>query len=107
MFGSRARSYRAFDEELGIEVAWNQVKLRNVDDRERKSLMHEVDTLKRLEHDNIIRFYDTWTHENDKSASLVINFITERCDATLRQCAPGAGRCAAPASCLCPGFAGA
>ena len=33
------RSYKAFDEEDGIEVAWNQVKLRNVEARERDALM--------------------------------------------------------------------
>ena len=33
------RSYKAFDEEDGIEVAWNQVKLRNVEEREKNALM--------------------------------------------------------------------
>jgi hypothetical protein len=84
-------SYKAFDEEDGIEVAWNQVKLRNVEEREKNALMLEVETLKRLEHPNIIRFYDSWTSESDKSASLTVNFITEMCGFNLRECVPRAG----------------
>ena len=38
-------SYKAFDETTGCEVAWNKVKLRNVDERERKQLDEEVVTL--------------------------------------------------------------
>ena len=86
------RSYKAFDEEDGIEVAWNQVKLRNVEEREKNALMLEVETLKRLEHPNIIRFYDSWTSESDKSASLTVNFITEMCGFNLRECVPRAAR---------------
>jgi serine/threonine protein kinase len=84
------RSYKAFDEEEGIEVAWNQVKLRNVEEKERSTLMQEVKTLRMLKHHNIIRFFDSWTHEKDKSASLTINFITELCNHTLRKCVGGA-----------------
>jgi serine/threonine protein kinase len=69
-------------------VAWNQVKLRNVDEKERSTLMQEVKTLRMLKHQNIIRFFDSWTHEKDKSASLTINFITELCNHTLRKCVP-------------------
>jgi WNK lysine deficient protein kinase len=100
------RSYKAFDEEDGIEVAWNQVKLRNVEEREKNALFLEVETLKRLKHPNIIRFYDSWTHSNDKSASLTVNFITELCGATLRECAPratGPLRLAGSFA-VCPGF---
>ena len=90
-FSRLPRSYKAFDEEDGIEVAWNQVKLRNVEEREKNALMQEVETLKRLSHPNIIRFYDSWTDSKDQSATLTVNFITELCGSNLRECAPRAG----------------
>ncbi|XP_027907349.1 probable serine/threonine-protein kinase WNK5 [Vigna unguiculata] len=67
--------YRAFDEVLGIEVAWNQVKLGDVfhspDLLQR--LYSEVHLLKDLEHDSIMTFHDSWIDVNYRT----FNFITE------------------------------
>lgn len=76
--------YRAFDEELGIEVAWNQVKVQDVlqkpEDLER--LYSEVHLLKTLRHKNIIKFYNSWVDDKTKN----VNFITEIfTSGTLRQ----------------------
>ena len=84
------RSYRAFDEETGIEVAWNKVKLRNVEERERKQLDAEVSTLGLLDHKNIIHFFGSWKVDKVENGDVVINFITELCTNNLRECAPGA-----------------
>jgi WNK lysine deficient protein kinase len=67
--------YKAIDEVLGIEVAWNQVKLNEVlrspDDLQR--LYSEVHLLSTLSHDSIIRFHTSWIDVNYKT----FNFITE------------------------------
>ncbi|KAK7390229.1 hypothetical protein VNO78_25528 [Psophocarpus tetragonolobus] len=67
--------YRAFDEVLGIEVAWNQVKLGHVfhspDLLQR--LYSEVHLLKNLENDSIMTFHDSWIDVNCRT----FNFITE------------------------------
>ncbi|KAF9594562.1 hypothetical protein IFM89_033532 [Coptis chinensis] len=67
--------YRAFDEVLGMEVAWNQVKLNDVfrspDDLQR--LYSEVHLLSTLNHDSIIRFYTSWIDVERRT----FNFITE------------------------------
>ena len=100
--------YRAFDEENGIEVAWNKVKLRNVEEKAREQLLTEVKTLGKLDHRNIIHFYGSWSMTKEDSADVCINFITERCYSTLRECvATGAAveRCwqvAAAPACLGP-----
>ncbi|KAL5180757.1 putative serine/threonine-protein kinase WNK4 [Glycine soja] len=54
--------YRAFDEVLGIEVAWNQVKLGDVFHSPDllPRLYSEVHLLKNLEHDSIMTFHDSW-----------------------------------------------
>mmetsp|Transcript_3161 Transcript_3161/g.5418 ORF Transcript_3161/g.5418 Transcript_3161/m.5418 type:complete len:814 (+) Transcript_3161:328-2769(+) len=76
--------YKAFDDEDGLEVAWNQVKVNDLvtspTDRER--LFAEIRVLKQLKHKNIMTFFDSWLdHKN-----LTVNFITELfTSGTLRQ----------------------
>ncbi|KAF7843970.1 putative serine/threonine-protein kinase WNK10 isoform X1 [Senna tora] len=67
--------YRGFDEVDGIEVAWNQIKiddiLRSAEDKSK--LYSEVHLLKSLKHENIIKFYNSWIDDKEKT----INMITE------------------------------
>ncbi|KAL8093149.1 hypothetical protein AgCh_035149 [Apium graveolens] len=67
--------YRAYDEELGMEVAWNQVKLNDVfrSPDELHRLYSEVHLLKTLDHDSIMQFYTSWIDINRRT----FNFITE------------------------------
>lgn len=67
--------YRAFDEVLGIEVAWSQVKLGDVfhSPEELQRLYSEVHLLKNLDHDSIMTFYASWIDVNRRT----FNFITE------------------------------
>lgn len=73
--GAMKTVYKAIDEMLGIEVAWNQVRLNEVlqspDDLQR--LYSEVHLLSTLKHDAIIRFYTSWIDVQKKT----FNFITE------------------------------
>ncbi|KAI4296018.1 hypothetical protein L6164_036008 [Bauhinia variegata] len=75
--GAVKKVYRAFDQEKGIEVAWNQVSLRRFvhDENMMKRLFSEITLLKSLKHDNIIALYHEWT-DTEKRA---LNFITEYC----------------------------
>ncbi|XP_031120014.1 probable serine/threonine-protein kinase WNK11 [Ipomoea triloba] len=75
--GAVKKVYRAFDQEEGIEVAWNQVKLCNFIDNEPAldRLFSEVRLLKALKNKNIIALYSVWTDEQ----RAMLNFITEVC----------------------------
>ncbi|KAI3866222.1 hypothetical protein MKW92_004033 [Papaver armeniacum] len=75
--GTVKQVYRAFDQEEGIEVAWNQVFLESFsgDERMIDRLFAEVRLLRSLRDDNIIACYNYWT--DDKQNTL--NFITEIC----------------------------
>lgn len=75
--GAVKRVYRAFDQEEGIEVAWNQVKLSSFADNQKmlNLLYSEVHLLRSLCHGNIITLYKVWTN----SRGSVLNFITEVC----------------------------
>ncbi|KAI4366607.1 hypothetical protein MLD38_022466 [Melastoma candidum] len=65
--------YKAFDEILGIEVAWNQVSIDHFPDcpANLRRLFSEVDLLKSVKHGNIIKFLHSWVDEEK------INIITE------------------------------
>ncbi|XP_058741874.1 probable serine/threonine-protein kinase WNK5 [Vicia villosa] len=73
--GAMKTVYRAFDEFLGIEVAWNQVKLGDVfhSPEQLQRLYSEVHLLKHLHHKSMMIFYGSWIDLNGKT----FNFITE------------------------------
>ncbi|XWS53414.1 hypothetical protein CRYUN_Cryun11dG0155300 [Craigia yunnanensis] len=73
--GAMKTVYKAIDELLGMEVAWNQVKLNEVlrSPEDLKRLYSEVHLLSTLNHDSIIRFYTSWIDVDRKT----FNFITE------------------------------
>ncbi|XP_051126354.1 probable serine/threonine-protein kinase WNK11 [Andrographis paniculata] len=75
--GAVKKVYRAFDQEEGIEVAWNQVKLRSLSSNETmiNRLYSEVRLLRNLKHKNIIKLYSVWRDEVKNT----LNFITEVC----------------------------
>ncbi|KAK8705967.1 hypothetical protein V6N13_049551 [Hibiscus sabdariffa] len=75
--GAVKKVYRAFDQEEGIEVAWNQVKLRNFSDDQSMidRLYSEVRLLRSLTNNNIISLYNVWRDEEHNT----LNFITEVC----------------------------
>ncbi|XP_027334840.1 probable serine/threonine-protein kinase WNK10 [Abrus precatorius] len=70
--------YRAFDEVDGIEVAWNQVKIdglfHSVDDLAK--LYSEVHLLKSLKHENIIKFYNSWIDDRQKTVNMITELFT-------------------------------
>ncbi|XP_054825803.1 serine/threonine-protein kinase WNK8 [Prosopis cineraria] len=67
--------YKAFDEVDGTEVAWNQVNIEDVlqSPQQLERLYSEVHLLKSLKHGNIIKFYNSWVDDTNKT----INMITE------------------------------
>ncbi|KAG2559653.1 hypothetical protein PVAP13_8KG022060 [Panicum virgatum] len=73
--GAMKSVYRGFDEELGVEVAWNQASLSDVlrtpDAVQR--MYSEVQLLSRLCHDAIIGFHASWVDLPRRT----FNFITE------------------------------
>ncbi|KAJ9694155.1 hypothetical protein PVL29_009910 [Vitis rotundifolia] len=73
--GAMKTVYKAFDEVLGMEVAWNQVKLNSVFNSpdELQRLYSEVHLLKNLDHDSIMRFHTSWIDLDGGT----FNFISE------------------------------
>ena len=73
MFSCFTVSWRAFDTDEGIEVAWNVVKLGKLPVSERKRIKNEVIILKDIEHKNIIKYYNSWV---DREREQIV-FVTE------------------------------
>ena len=92
--------YKAFDEEEGTEVAWNQVRVAELVREasgcpaERDRLFAEIRVLKQLKHRNIMTFHDSWLDDGTRGgcgsggsgSAATVNFITELfTSGTLRQ----------------------
>lgn len=75
--GAVKKVYRAFDQEEGIEVAWNKVKLSKFinDSAMTERLYSEVRLLKSLKNKNIIALHNVWRDEERNT----LNFMTEVC----------------------------
>ncbi|KAE8727325.1 putative serine/threonine-protein kinase WNK4 [Hibiscus syriacus] len=67
--------YKGFDEVDGIEVAWSQISIEDVLQKpeQLERLYSEVHLLKSLKHEKVIKFYDSWVDDKNKT----INMITE------------------------------
>ncbi|GMH24378.1 hypothetical protein Nepgr_026221 [Nepenthes gracilis] len=75
--GAVKKVYRAFDQEEGIEVAWNRVKLKYLSEDQAmiERLYSEVRLLRTLKNSNIISLYRVWRDDELNT----LNFITEAC----------------------------
>ncbi|KAF2284374.1 hypothetical protein GH714_021239 [Hevea brasiliensis] len=76
--GAFKRVYKAFDEVNGLEVAWSQVQIDEVlqspEDLER--LYSEVHLLKSLKHSNIVKFYNSWIDDKNKTVNIITELFT-------------------------------
>ncbi|KAI3969428.1 hypothetical protein MKX01_019989 [Papaver californicum] len=75
--GAVKKVYRGFDQESGIEVAWNQVRLGYFanDKGMIERIFSEVRLLRSLRSEKIIEFFNAWVDEEHNR----LNFITEVC----------------------------
>ncbi|KAL7247188.1 hypothetical protein ACSBR2_002162 [Camellia fascicularis] len=82
--GAMKTVYKAIDVVLGVEVAWNQVKLNDLlqSAENLQRLYSEVHLLSTLDHNSIMKFYTSWIDVDQRT----FNFITEMfASGTLRQ----------------------
>ncbi|MBA0827521.1 hypothetical protein Goarm_012298 [Gossypium armourianum] len=82
--GAMKTVYKAFDEVLGMEVAWNQVKLADVfrSPDELQRLYSEIHLLKYLDQSSIMQFYESWIDIHRKTFNFVNEMFTS---STLRE----------------------
>ncbi|KAL9683565.1 hypothetical protein QQ045_015387 [Rhodiola kirilowii] len=70
--------YKAFDEIDGIEVAWNQIEIKEVvqSQEQLEKLYSEVRLLELLKHGSIIKLYHSWVDEKRKTVNMITELFT-------------------------------
>ncbi|CAE7650484.1 Wnk3 [Symbiodinium sp. CCMP2456] len=72
--GSYKTVWLGFDNDTGMEVAWNIISFQNLDKKAKKRISDEIQMLKNLKHPKIIAFINAWTNKEQEK----VCFITER-----------------------------
>ncbi|KAF9437503.1 hypothetical protein BGZ76_000499 [Entomortierella beljakovae] len=68
--------YRAFDQEEGVEVAWNQLRIDHLTKKEAQKILSEIEILESIRNDHIINFYSSWSTKAPNGGERVV-FVTE------------------------------
>ncbi|KAH0722173.1 hypothetical protein KY285_004795 [Solanum tuberosum] len=69
--------YKAFDLLEGIEVAWSRVKIEDVQSSESlEKLYSEIDLLRQLKHENVMKLYDSWIDHKKKTVNMITELFT-------------------------------
>lgn len=58
--------YRGLDTETGVAVAWCELQEKKLNKAERQRFREEAEMLKKLQHPNIVRFYNYWESGENK-----------------------------------------
>ena len=74
--GAYKQVFKAFDQEEGVEVAWNQLRIDHIPKRDVPRVLSEIQILESLKNDNIINFYHSWMAKGADGKEKVF-FITE------------------------------
>ncbi|KAJ1334885.1 hypothetical protein BSLG_008039 [Batrachochytrium salamandrivorans] len=74
--GAYKEVFKAFDQDEGVEVAWNQLRLDHLSNKDAQRVLFEIQLLEGLRNDNIINLFYSWVAQTS-SGSDGIFFITE------------------------------
>lgn len=73
--GSFKTVYKGLDTQTGVAVAWCELQEKKLNKVERARFREEAEMLKKLQHPNIVRFYNYWEGEKGKKKNIVL--VTE------------------------------
>ncbi|KAG0298995.1 hypothetical protein BGZ98_010362 [Dissophora globulifera] len=74
--GAYKHVYKAFDQEEGVEVAWNQLRIDHLTKKEAQKILSEIEILESIRNDHIINFLASWSTKAPNGGERVV-FITE------------------------------
>ena len=69
-------SYRGFDTKNGKDVAWNDILVTGLPQKEIDRLASEVELLRDLSNDHIIKYYSSWYDKDQKKIVLITQIVT-------------------------------
>ncbi|GJJ70824.1 WNK lysine deficient protein kinase [Entomortierella parvispora] len=74
--GAYKHVYRAFDQEEGVEVAWNQLRIDHLSKKEAQKILSEIEILQSIRNEHIINFYASWSTKAPNGGERIV-FVTE------------------------------
>lgn len=74
--GAYKEVFKAFDQEEGVEVAWNQLRVDHLHRKDAQRILYEIQILQSLRNDNIINLFHSWVATGHDGKEKVC-FITE------------------------------
>ncbi|KAI8918721.1 kinase-like domain-containing protein, partial [Entophlyctis helioformis] len=74
--GAYKEVFKAFDQDEGVEVAWNQLRLDHLSKKDVQRVFFEIQLLEGLRNDNIINFFHSWVVKGPNGKDRIY-FITE------------------------------
>jgi len=74
--GAYKEVFKAYDQEEGVEVAWNQLKVDHLAKRDASRYLSEIQILQGLRHDNILNLLHAWITRGSDGKEKIC-FITE------------------------------
>lgn len=83
--GATKSVFRAFDKELGREVAWSKAALPPDDVSENADIQREVEMMKSLDHPHIVRLITSWLEKRTHEVILVTELYQGALDAYVRK----------------------
>lgn len=78
--GAMKKVYKAFDEREGIEVAWNEVHVSDVqfcNGKDKNRIYSEIRVLEQLKHRNIMQLFDWWYDAQKQKLIFITELFTD------------------------------
>lgn len=67
--------YRGFDTKRGFDVAWNEILVSGLPEKEKERFTSEVEMLKLLDNDHFIKYYSSWYDEKEDKIILITQIV--------------------------------
>ena len=68
-------SYKAFDSNNGVEIAWHKLNLANLDILDQQELTNCTEVIKSLDNDYLIRYLDTWYSDSNQTLNIITTHL--------------------------------
>ncbi|KAJ3105844.1 Serine/threonine-protein kinase wnk3 [Phlyctochytrium planicorne] len=75
--GAYKEVFKAFDDEEGVEVAWNRLRVDHLRKQDAQRILSEIRILQSLRNDNIINLFAAWSSPSGVDGRERVIFITE------------------------------
>ena len=68
--------YKGYDDEEGVEVAWNKLPTKALQEKERSRVSEEIAIMRRMDHPAILRCSHAWVDKGTNDVNFITDFMT-------------------------------